>query len=58
MRKKQLRYFLCGFLIGACGRYWWVLDSGGAVRSAAEWLQYKADVYRATHDVPEADSGW
>ena len=58
MRKKQLRSFLCGFLIGACGMYWWVVDGGRAVRATADWLQYEADVYRETHDVPVADSGW
>ena len=58
MREKQLRSFLDGLLIGACGMCWWVVDSGCAVRSAVDWLQYKADVYRETHDVPEMDSGW
>ena len=58
MRKKQPRSFLCGFLIGACGMYLRAVDSGGVVRSTADWLQYKADVDRATHDVPGADSGW
>ena len=38
--------------------YWRVVDSGGAVPSTADWLQYKADVYRETHYVPEVDSGW
>jgi len=32
--------------------------SAGAVRSAADWVPYKADVYRETHDVPEVESGW
>ena len=58
MQKKPLRSFLCGFFIGACGMYWWAVESGGAARSTVDWLQYEADVYRETHDVPEADSGW
>ena len=57
MGKKQLVSFLCGFLIGGCGMYWCIVDAGRAARTTADWLQYEADVYHETHDVPEVDSG-
>ncbi len=38
--------------------YWCVVEGGRVLRATADWLQYEADVYRETHDVPEADSGW
>lgn len=58
MDMKKVRHFLCGFLFGAVGVYWYTFAAEDTLQHVLSWLESAADEYRATHDVPEADSGW
>lgn len=58
MDMKNLRNFLCGLLIGACGVYWYAFYSEDFLHSVLTRLQQEADEYRASNPATEADAGW
>lgn len=58
MDMKKARHFLCGLVCGAAGMYWYTVAAESTLERVLLWLESAADEYRATHDVPEADSGW
>lgn len=58
MDAKKTRHFLCGLLCGAVGMYWYTFAAETTLERALSWLESAADEYRATHDVPEVDTGW
>lgn len=38
--------------------YWFTLHSGETLNHVLSTLEDAANEYRATHDTPQADSGW
>jgi hypothetical protein len=58
MDMKKIRHFICGVLCGAAGVYWYTTAAEETLEKALSWLESAADEYRATHDVPEVDTGW
>jgi hypothetical protein len=58
MDMKKARHFLCGLLCGAAGVYWYTFSAEETLAQVLSWLESAANEYRATHDVPTADSGW
>jgi hypothetical protein len=58
MNAKKVRHFLCGMLVGAAGFYWYTSAAEETFEHVLLWLESAADEYRATHDVPEVNTGW
>jgi hypothetical protein len=58
MDMKKIRHFICGALCGAAGVYWCTTAAEETLEKVLSWLERTADEYRATHDVPEVDTGW
>ncbi len=58
MDMKKIRHFVCGFVCGAAGVYWYTFSAEETLRQVVAWLENVADEYRATHDVPQVDTGW
>jgi hypothetical protein len=58
MKKKNFRHFVCGFLFGAFGLYWYSVYGEQSLNYVLDWMQYEADRYKEEHGAPTADSGW
>lgn len=58
MDMKKARHFLCGFICGAAGVYWYTFAAEETFERALSWLEDVASEYRATHEEPKVDTGW